>query len=143
MILKESTKWTMWNCPKMCKAKCLVPSFSLITQFSIILDDVFTTTSMNLIKFSRWNEMFGTLYFLYKSIWYILTIAMEPHVDEDIFGMCKHWQNAWQAQDCTNITQIHQIGLGCFHRPIFSYHFNNQNLVWIPNPLKRCQHNDL
>jgi hypothetical protein len=36
---------------------------------------------------------------------------MEPHVDEDIFGMCKHWQNALQAEDCTHITQIHQIGL--------------------------------
>ncbi len=49
MLIKELTKWTMWNFPMMQKVKCFIPSFRWVTHSWIILQDVFTT-SMNLGK---------------------------------------------------------------------------------------------
>jgi hypothetical protein len=62
MLIKESTKWTMWDYPMMQKVKCLMPSFRWVTHSWIILQEVFPT-SMNLGKFSIWNELCGSLSF--------------------------------------------------------------------------------
>jgi hypothetical protein len=40
------------GCPFIQKAKCFVPSFKLIAQFHVILQDVLVTTLINFGKFT-------------------------------------------------------------------------------------------
>lgn len=62
------------------------------------------------------------------------------------------WRHFWHVQTLTKCIASRRLyshhtnspnRSGCLYRPIVSYHFNNQNLVLIPNPLIRCQHYDL
>jgi hypothetical protein len=136
-------KWTMWECPMIWKAKCYVPSFILVTQSCVTLNDVFATTSMNFRKFTTWKDVFESPYIMYRFDYQILTIAMSSHTNTSMpcanFIKARRNFNMGKIHDKPKLYQCHTNSI--YWPWLFSLShnqlpFSNQHLMFSPTHSK-------